>query len=145
MLNSLLHAVTFVYTVSFFYYFIVFRQLYKVCSKVRISCPEIWLLCLFKYRYCCEKLSAACRSCVHCRVRRDGDPHNFNFTAFFIAIQAGFFLAGAEFFVIYSLEQLPIALASVPIGIYHAIQLAFVLITGLFTYNIISKPNVATN
>ena len=158
-----LAPVIFVYAISFFYYFIVFRQLYEVCSKVSITWPEIWLLCLIKY--CCKKLAKACR--------RNRDPHNqpggerreerapllagtqllpagdeklpdFSFTAFFIEIQAGFLLAGAEFFVIYSLEQLPIALVSVPIGIYHGIQLAFVLITGLFTYKIISKPDKAT-
>ena len=163
-----LAPVIFVYAISFFYYFIVFRQLYEVCSKVSITCPEIWLLYLIKYccerllyliKYCCEKLSKACR--------RDRDPYNqpdgdeeenapllaqagderlpdFSFTAFFIEIQAGFLLAGAEFFVLYSLEKLPIALVSVPIGIYHGIQLAFVLITGLFTYKIISKPDKAT-
>ena len=182
-----LAPVIFVYAISFFYYFITFRQLYEVCSKVSISCPELCLL--YPFKYCYEKRSRACRSCVQRCVRRDGeneangeDPDernihqpgrsngssresehllaqagenelatdeehrptlkpDFNFTAFFIEIQAGFFLAGAEFFVIYSLEQLPIALVSVPIGIYHAIRLAFVLITGLFTYKLISKPD----
>ena len=175
-----LAPVIFVYAISFFYYFIVFRQLYKVLSKVSISCPEIWL---YPFQYCYEKLS-----CVHRCMGRDGqsrngeetpqqersngsdrerspllaqtgrhpspasenqlatvEEHKFNLIAFFIEIQAGFFLAGAEFFVIYSLEQLPIALVSVPIGIYHAIQLAFVLITGLFTYKLISKPEQANS
>ena len=194
-----LAPVIFVYALSFFYYFITFRQLYEICSKVSIPCPEIWLLYPFKYCYekCCVRRNVENEAN---RVRRDdeneanhvrqdgeneanGEDTNernrhqpgrsngsdrereyllapadesqpatdeerrptltpdFNFTAFFIEIQAGIFLAGAEFFVIYSLEQLPIALVSVPIGIYHAIQLAFVLITGLFTYKLISKPN----
>ena len=174
-----LAPVIFVYALSFFYYFITFRQLYKVCSKVSIFCPELWLLYPFKYfyeKYCVRRDGENEANPVrrdgeneanHVRRRSNGsgrerehilapadesqlatdEEHrqtlkpDFNFTAFFIEIQAGIILAGAEFFVIYSLEQLPIALVSVPIGIYHAIQLAFVLITGLFTYKLISKPN----
>ena len=57
---------------------------------------------------------------------------------------AGILPVTIEIAVVYSLVELPITLVCAPIGIYRTIQLAFVVITGLFTYKIISKPEQDT-
>ena len=218
--------VTFAYIISFFYYFVIFRQLYIILSKTYkpTACFEF-------YVYCFRKVSEACRSLVQGERRREnreesgvapqsnngsielknpaseGDKSTqpaqpaqpamletgerpsvqeeegtsdregsavplithvsrvresnsdvqvtavryggeetpddsqstptFNFTAFFMEIYLGVFPVGAHFFVIYSLVAIPVSLTDAPTDMYHIIQLAFIIITGLFTYKFI--------
>ena len=209
--------VTFAYVISFFYYFIIFRQLYIILSK---TCKPTACFELHYFR----KVSQACRSVIQGKGRREkrkergenreesgsiglkdlageGDKPalpaqpasgekpseqeeeglsnregsavplitdvskvtesnsdnqasavrydggetpddsqstpTFNFTAFFIEIYLGVIPFGAHFFVVYSLVAIPVSLTDAPTDIYHIIQLAFIIITGLFTYKFI--------
>ena len=38
--------------------------------------------------------------------------------------------------MIYSLKALPATVSAAPTGVYHIVQLAFIVITGLFTYKL---------
>ena len=206
--------VTFAYVISFFYYFIIFRQLYIILSKTYkpTACFELYYF---------RKVSEACRSVIQGKGRRENkapqsirgsirlkdlagegdksaqpaqpaseempsgqeeegvsdreggtvplitdvskitDESNidnqpsavrygggekpddsqstptFNFTAFFMEIYLGVIPFGAHFFVVYSLVSIPVSLTDAPTDIYHIIQLAFIIITGLFTYKFI--------
>ena len=203
--------VTFAYVISFFYYFIIFRQLYIILSKTYkpTACFELYYF---------QKVSEACRSLVQGKGRRENREESdmalkniaseadksaqpaqpamlesgekpsvqeegpsdseesaiplitnksrvtesksdnqgttvkydggetpddsqstptFNFTAFFTEIYLGVIPFGAHFFVIYSLVAIPVSLTDAPTDIYHIIQLAFIIITGLFTYKFI--------
>ena len=90
------------YIISFFYFFISFRQLYKI-------------------------LSTKCRNFIT----------TFNCFAFFIETLFAILLVGAELAVIIILVLLPATLTAVSTDVYHIAQLAFVIITGLFTYKFI--------
>ena len=202
--------VTFAYIISFFYYFIVFRQLYTILSKNKLTAHfELYCCCCF------PKISKAYRTLVH-RIRgrkkqpselqylpsgggksdqpdsleSQGNPSvqeegpsdeeestvrlvqevsikgkgdkpesdtqttavrngrketpedsqstsTFNFTAFFMEICLGVIPVGAHIFVIYSIVAIPVSLTDAPTDIYHIIQLAFIIGTGLFTYKLI--------
>ena len=166
--------VTFAYIISFFYYFIIFRQLYTILSKNKLTARfELYCCCC-----CCfPKISKAYRTLVH-RIRgrknreesdlpelnnlasegdqsesdaqatavrngREETPDDsqststFNFTAFFMEIYLGMIPVGAHIFVIYSIVAIPVSLTDAPTDIYHIIQLAFIIGTGLFTYKLI--------
>ena len=60
----------------------------------------------------------------------------FNLSAFFIVFYLALIPVGVEFFMIYSLKALPATVSAAPIGVYHFAQLAFVIITALFTYKL---------
>ena len=125
---------TFFYIISFFYYF---RQSYIILGQ----------LCKFCYRKArCKQLCKCCnRKAIHCQAT------SFNIAIFFIEILLGFFLVGAEFHVIRSLIVLPVTVATAPtVGSLasfpsrtrygneaNVIQLAFIIITGFFTYKFI--------
>ena len=107
----------FFYVISFLYYFIIFRQLYKFCNR---KLPET----------------------------RRHPKASFNPFVFFIEILLGVILVGAEAFVIYSLIVLPITVTTAPtVGSLasfpgrtrsaNVFQLAFLIITGFFTYKFI--------
>ena len=138
-------AAIFIYTISFFYYFIFFRQMYIMLSNL--------------LKYCCgkqtdeqnmdeERKDDSDRETIPLHPRQiSGESEsmpNFNFTVFFIEIVAGILPVGIEIAVVYSIVELPVTLVRAPIGIYRIIQLAFVIVTGLFTYKIIIKPDKAT-
>ena len=128
--------ITYLYIISFFYYFIIFRQLYRCLSNNGITG--------------CRK---ACRKSRETR-RKNSQPYetipggtleggvgpqqkrsDFNLLAFFIEIPLGVCLAAAEVVVIYSLTAFPVT-AAAPTDVYFA-QLAVVIITGLFTCSFI--------
>ena len=128
---------TFFYIISFFYYFIIFRQSYIIFRQ----------LCKFCYRKARRKQLCKCcnRKAIHCQAT------SFNTAIFFIEILLGFFLVGAEFHVIRSLIVFPVTVATDPTvgslasfpsrtrygneaNVFH---LAFLIITGLFTYKFI--------
>ena len=107
----------FFYIISFLYYFIIFRQLYKFCNR---KLPETRR---------CPKAS-------------------FNPFIFFIEFLLGVILVGAEALVIYSLTALPVTVTTAPtVGSLasfpgrtrsaNVFQLAFLIITGFFTYKFI--------
>ena len=115
---------TFFYIISFFYYFIIFRQLYIILRQL--------------YKFCNRRAR-------HCQ------EASFNIAIFLIEILLGVFLVGAEAYIIYSLTVFPVTVATAPTVGYIAsfpsrtrsgneaniIQLAFIIITGLFTYKFI--------
>ena len=131
--------VTSFYLISFLYYFIIFRQLYKLFSKVKpTSCP---LLCCCSYLFCC------------CYSKKDeggggggggggegkggeGKESTFNVSAFFIVTSLALIPVGMEVYMIYSLKALPAIVSAAPTGVYHIVQLAFIVITGFFTYKL---------
>ena len=188
--------VTFAYIISFFYYFIIFRQLYIILSKTKLTAH-------FELYCCCRSLvkrqrgqknlppqpnngsselenlasegdksaqSALLESGKKPSVQEE-EPSNreestepfvsdsdtqatavrngketpddsqstptFNFTAFFMEIYLGMIPVGAHIFVIYSIVAIPVSLTDAPTDIYHIIQLAFIIGTGLFTYKLI--------
>ena len=95
------------YIISFFYFFISFRQLYKILST----------------------------KCRNCRVKENSTT--FNLSAFIIETLFAIPLVGAELAVIIILVFLPATLTAVSTNIYHIAQLAFVIITGLIAYKFI--------
>ena len=121
--------VTYLYIISFFYYFISFRQLYKSCSEC----------CHPKYNNKHAIYGATTDgSSISLLNPVDQDADNqkvFNHSAFFIEIGCGVILVGVQVSVLYSLIALPVTVAA-PTGVYFA-QLAIIIITGLFTYNFI--------
>ena len=131
--------VTYLYIISFFYYFILFRQLYK---KLK-ACPDV--PCCFKLCSHSHKKDKRRREIraenghiytLITPVSEDGRVATvFNYSAFFLEILCGVCLVGAEVFVLYSLTALRLTVAA-PNDIYFA-QLAVVFITGLFAYNFI--------
>ena len=130
-------SATFFYIISFFYYFIIFRQSYIIFGQ----------LCKFCKRKARRKQLCKCcnRKAIHCQVT------SFNIAIFFIEILLGLFLVGAEVHVIRSLIVLPVTVITAPkVGSLasfpsrtrygneaNVIQLAFIIITGLFTYKFI--------
>ena len=174
--------VTSFYLISFLYYFIIFRQLYKFFSKVKpTSCP---LLCCCSYLFsCCSYLFSCCSYlfCCCCSKKDDeegggggeeggegggggeegggeeggeggggeeeeggeegggegkGNVSTFNVSAFFIVTSLALIPVGMEIYMIYSLKALPAIVSAAPTGVYHIVQLAFIVITGLFTYKL---------
>ena len=117
--------VAYLYIISFFYYFIIFRQLYKACPDVSS----------------CYKLFGSCYRAICAQNGYDPLPETkslgpqFNYSAFFTEILCGVVLVAAEVMVLYSLTALRLTVAA-PNDIYFA-QLAVVIITGLFAYNFI--------
>ena len=107
------------YIISFFYFFISFRQLYKICSELTTKCKtgkvndsqNVWD----------KSLSVT----------------TFNLLAFFVEIVPGAILVAIEIFAIYVLVALPATLTAISTNIYHLAQLAFVFITGLIAYKFI--------
>ena len=127
--------VTYIYIISFFYYFIIFRQLYNLWSKFKpVSCPELHLLhyCCVQLRYCYKKLGKN-----YSKINNEEQQQRtvFNHSVFFIEIWLSVLLVGAEVFVLDSFVTLPVTLAA-PTDVYFA-QLAVVIITALFAYNFI--------
>ena len=110
---------TFFYIISFLYYFIIFRQLYKVSSKY------------------CSKLHKAKQKAEEPPRPSTNRQTAFNLPAFFIEILLGLILVGVEVFVMYSLTVLPVTVTTAPTDVFHIAQLAFIIITGLFTYKFI--------
>jgi len=104
--------ITYLYIISFFYYFIIFRQLYRFLSNNGIT---------------------GCRN--HQGYTNLDGADDFNLLAFFIEIPLGVSLVAVEVVVLYSLTAFPVT-AAAPTDVYFA-QLAIVFITGLFTYNFI--------
>ena len=128
--------VTYLYIISFFYYFISFRQLYESCSE----------FCHPKDKKKIDKHTATYGTTplmnpAERHQQHAGDQHQqkeakvFNHSAFFIEIWCGVILVGVQCSVLYSLIALPVTVAA-PTGVYFA-QLAIIIITGLFTYNFI--------
>ena len=128
--------ITYLYIISFFYYFIIFRQLYrclsnngitgclKACRKSRETCRKI-----------CQHYETIAGGTLEGGVGPQQKRSDFNLLAFFIEIPLGVCLAAAEVVVIYSLTAFPVT-AAAPTDVYFA-QLAVVIITGLFTYSFI--------
>jgi len=199
--------VTFAYIISFFYYFIIFRQLYIILSKTKLTARfELYCCCYFQKAYrslvqrqwgqkkqpselkylpseggksdqpdslesqgnpsvqeegpsdreeSTERLvpdvsikgkgdkSESDAQATAVRNGREETPDDsqststFNFTAFFMEIYLGVIPVGAHIFVIYSIVAIPVSLTDAPTDIYHIIQLAFIIGTGLFTYKLI--------
>ena len=141
------------YIISFFYYFISFRQLYTVFSKCEPTAwPELYLLqkLLTTSRCCVGKCKNYMKNCGKIDDTAPPLPHKielpnkkenksqstsiFNLSALFIEIQLGVLLVAIEIFVIAVLVEIPVTLTAVSTDVYHLAQLAFVIITGLFTY-----------
>ena len=121
--------ITYLYIISFFYYFIIFRQLYRFLPKVYRKHREK------KNGY--EQLEGS-------DSETDPNQHepelqqkrnDFNLLVFFIEIPLTAIPVAAEIAVLYSLAAIPVT-AAAPTDVYFA-QLAVVVITGLFTYNFI--------